>query len=172
MAETIGKLRRSALLHYIDASFGGSTPVWYLIGKDVEELSVNLNPQTETKKNILDETSVEDNGYEPSFDVDTYYANPDDTANGASQFYTKIKDIAMNRKTGEACRTRMLEVLVDKTAGAYDAWIEDCVVKPTSYGGGTAGVAIPYTVYPDGNREQGTATITNKVPTYIAPAGE
>lgn len=169
MSETIGKLQRSALLHYIDATFGGQTPTWYLIGKDVEDLSMNLNPQTEIKKNILDETTVEDNGWEPSFDVDTYYANPDDAANGAATFYTKLKDIAMNRKTGAACKTKYLEVLVDNTTGTYDAWIEDCIVKPTSYGGAQGGVRIPYTVSPDGNREKGTATITNKVPTYVAP---
>lgn len=169
---TVGKLERSALLHYLDASFGGSTPLWYLVGKDVEDLSVNLNPQTESKKNILDENSVEDNGYEPSWDVDTYYANPGDTANGAATFYQKLKDIAMNRRTGDACKTKQLEVLVDKTTGAYDAWIEDAIVKPTSYGGATGGVRIPYTVTPCGNREQGTATISNRVPTYTAPIGE
>ena len=163
---TIGKLPRSAHITYIDASFGGDTPVWYRIGKDVEDMSVNLNPQTETKKNIWDETTVEDNGYEPQIDVDTYYANPDDPANGAAMFYAKLKNIAMNRLTGEACKTKYMEVLIDKTTGAYDAWVEDCVVKPTSYGGPQGGVAIPYTVYPDGNREQGTVTITDKVPTY------
>jgi hypothetical protein len=163
---TIGKLPRSAHITYIDATFGGDTPVWYRIGKDVEDMSVNLNPQTETKKNIWDETTVEDNGYEPQIDVDTYYANPDDPANGAAMFYAKLKNIAMNRLTGEACKTKYMEVLIDKTTGAYDAWVEDCVVKPTSYGGPQGGVAIPYTVYPDGNREQGTVTITDKVPTY------
>lgn len=163
---TIGKLPRSAHITYIDASFGGATPVWYRIGKDVEDMSVNLNPQTETKKNIWDETTVEDNGYEPQIDVDTYYANPDDPANGAAMFYAKLKNIAMNRLTGEACKTKYMEVLIDKITGAYDAWVEDCVVKPTSYGGPQGGVAIPYTVYPDGNREQGTVTITDKVPTY------
>lgn len=170
MPETIGKLKRSALLHYIDASFGGETPLWYLIGKDVEDLSVNLNPQTETKKNILDETTVEDNGYEPQADVDTYYANPGDTANGASAFYTRIKDIAMNRLTGEACKTKFMEVLVDSAESPYNAWVEDCVIKPTSYGGAQGGVRIPYTIYPDGNREEGTVTIANKVPTYTKNA--
>lgn len=170
MPDTVGKLKRSALLHYIDASFGGNSPTWYLIGKDVEDMSVNLNPQTETKKNILDETFVDDTGYEPSFDVDTYFADPDDTANGASAFYTKIKDIAMNRQTGEACKTKYLEILVDEATGPYDAWVEDCVVKPTSYGGAQGGVRIPYTVYPDGNRQQGTATIANKVPTFTPPS--
>ena len=83
------KLKRSALLHYINTKFDTtSTANWFLIGKDVEDMSVELNPDTETVKNILDETNVNDNGYEPSFDVDTYFANPDD-----SEFYEKIKDI-------------------------------------------------------------------------------
>ena len=161
MANTIGKLKRSALLHYLDASFGGETPAWFIIGKDVSDLSVSLNPQTETVKNILDETSVNDNGYEPSADVNTYYANPSD-----GEFYTKIKDIAMNRLTGDDCKTTILEVLVDKTTGSYDAWTEDVIIKPTSYGGPQGGVSIPYPITFAGNRVQGTVAITGKVPTF------
>ena len=62
----VGKLKRSHLIHYIDASFGDGEPKWFLIGKDVEDMSVELNPDTETKKNILDETSTQDNGYKMS----------------------------------------------------------------------------------------------------------
>ena len=103
----IGKLKRSYLMHYIDASFGtGETPKWFLIGRDIEDMSVELNPDTETVKNILDETVVNDNGYEPSIDADTYYANTGDA------IYEKIKDIAMNRLTGDDCKTAILEVLV------------------------------------------------------------
>ena len=90
---TSGKLNRSHLLTYIDSSFGGTT-AWYLLGKDIEDASVELNADTEVKKNILDETTVQDNGYEPTMDLDTYYANPDDA------IYSTIKDIAMNRKMG------------------------------------------------------------------------
>lgn len=163
MAETMGKLKRSALLHYLDTTFGGETPEWFLIGQDVEDMSIELNPDTETVKNILDETSVNDNGYEPSTDVDTYYANP---SNGA--FYEKIKDIAMNRLTGDACKTKILEVLIDKTTGAYDAWTEDVIIKPTSYGGAQGGVRIPYTITFNGNRKKGTVSIVEKVPTFTA----
>lgn len=158
---TVGKLKRSAHLFYIDTTFGGTTPNWYLVGKDVEDMSIELNPDVETKKNILDETTVNDNGYEPSISVDTYYANPSDGA-----FYTKIKDIAMNRLTGDECKTKVLEVVVDKTTGPYDAWIEDAVIKPQSYGGPQGGISIPYNVHFDGNRKQGTATLANKVPTF------
>lgn len=157
----IGKLKRSYLLHFIDASFGtGESPKWYLIGKDIDDMSVELSPDTSTVKNILDETSVNDNGYEPTLDASTYYANTGDS------IYTKIKDIAMNRLTGDDCKTKILEVLIDKKTGPYDAWIEDCIVKPQSYGGAQGGVNIPYNVTFDGNRKQGTTTISDKVPTF------
>ena len=161
---TMGKLKRSAHLFYIDTTFGGLTPSWYLVGKDVEDMSIELNPDVETKKNILDETRVNDNGYEPSISVDTYYANPSD-----GDFYTKVKDIAMNRLTGDACRTKVLEVVVDKTTGPFDAWTEYAVIKPQSYGGPQGGISIPYNVHFDGERVQGTATIANKVPTFAPP---
>lgn len=165
MSETVKKLKRSALLHYLDTSFDTSTEIasvsWFLIGKDVEDMSVELNPNVTQKKNILDETSVEDEGYEPSFDVDTYFADPSDGA-----FYEKIKDIAMNRRTGDECKTRILEVLIDKATGSFDAWVEDVVIKPQSYGGAQGGVRIPYNVSFCGNRQKGSVTITDKKPTF------
>ena len=162
---TMGKLKRSAHLFYVDATFGGTTPSWFLVGKDVEDMAIELNPDTETVKNILDETVVRDNGYEPSISVDTYYANPSD-----GDFYTHVKNIAMNRLTGEACRTKVLEVLVDKATGPYDAWQEYAVIKPQSYGGAQGGVSIPYNVSFDGGRQQGTATLSDRVPTFTATA--
>ena len=163
--ETVKKLKRSALIHYLDTGFDTSTAatsaVWFLIGKDVEDMSVNLNPSITTKKNILDETSVDDEGYEPSFDVDTYYADPSDGA-----FYEKIKDIAMNRLTGDDCKTRVLEVLVDKTDGPFDAWVEDVIVKPQSYGGPQGGVNIPFNITFSGSRVKGTVTFSKGVPTF------
>lgn len=161
------KLKRGAMLHYLLSPFATTipqSPAWQLIGKDVSDMSVNMNPDTETIKNILDETDVIDNGYEPSFDVDTYYADPSD-----GEFYDTLKDIVMNRKTGDTCKTKCLEVLVDKTTGPFDAWIEDVIVKPQSIGGAQGGVRIPFNVAFCGNREEGTVTISNKVPTYIPP---
>lgn len=156
----VGKLKRSYLLHYIDATFGGATPEWFLIGKDIEDMSVELNPDTSVVKNILDETVTEDNGYEPSIAADTYYANTSDA------IYDKIKDISMNRLTGDDCKTKVLEVLIDTKEGPHSAWMEDCIVKPQSYGGAQGGVNIPYNISFDGNRKQGTVTLANRVPTF------
>ena len=160
----LGKLKRSALLHYLDTTFNTTetphTPSWYLIGKDVEDMSVELNPETEVKKNILDETSVTDKGYEPSFDVDTYYATPTDA------IYAKLKSIALERKTDDDCKTFCLEVVIDQTGSSFDGWMEEVIVKPTSYGGPQGGVAIPYTVTFTGNRVKGTVTMSDRVPSF------
>lgn len=156
------KLTRSAYLTYIDASFGGATPEWFLIGKDMEDMSVELNPDVSTKKNILDETSVQDNGYEPSMTADPYYANPDDV------IYPHLRDSAMNRWKGDACKTKILEVIVEDTEDAsHKAWTEDVIVKPTSYGGDTSGFQIPFSVSFDGGRKEGSVTLAaGRKPTF------
>lgn len=160
----VGKLKRRYLLHFIDASFGGQTPNWFLIGKHIQDMSVELNPDIQVIKNILDETVTEDNGYEPSISADTYYANTGDA------IYEPIRNIAMNRLTGDDCKTKILEVLIEDDGTSHSAWQEDCVVKPQSYGGAQGGVNIPYNITFDGNRTPGTVTITNKVPTFTAAA--
>ena len=145
MAATgIKKLKRSHLMHLLDSTFGGETPSWFLIGKNIEDMSMDLGPDTATVKNILDETDVNDNGYEPSLSVETYYANTEDAI----------------------YESKYLEVLIDKTEGPYDAWMEDCIVKPQSYGGPQGGVNIPFNIQPCGNRIKGTVTIANKVVTF------
>lgn len=161
------KLKRSHLLHYIDSSFGTGTANWFLIGKDNEELSVSLNPDVSQVKNVLDETTNEDNGYTPELDVGTYYARPGDA------IYPKLKEMAMQRLTGSACATKILEIVVDKTGGTYDAWQENVIVKPQEYGGGTSGVNMPYNIYFDGGRTKGKVTFDSEThaPTFTL-AGE
>ncbi len=159
----MAKLKRSALLHYLLNPNATGSPATnaHLIGKDVEDMSVELNPDMEQIKNILDEVSVNDKGYEPSVDVETYYANPDD-----GWFYEWLKDIVMNRRTGEDCMTKYIEVIIDKTPdeakGQYDAWQEDVIVKPQSYGGSQGGITIPFNIAFCGNRVQGKASVTGK----------
>lgn len=162
----MSKLQRGALIHYLQDTFQTeilSSQSWFKIGRHVADMSVNLNPDTETVKNILDETEVNDNGYEPAYDVDTYYADPSD-----GDFYDAIKGIAMDRIKGDGCKTVCLEVLVDKTTGPFDAWAEDVVVKPQSYGGAQGGVRFPYNVAFCGNRRKGTVTFdsTTGAPTF------
>lgn len=158
---TMAKLNRSALIHWINGKPAAVSPAWYKIGKDVEDMSVDLNAEIETQKNILDETSVRHNGYEPSMSVETYYADPED------DIYEFITGIAMGRLKGDDCKTQVLEVIIEDTeASSHNAWKEDVIVEVTSYGGGQGGVAIPYTVHYAGNRESGTVSISDGQPTF------
>lgn len=158
------KLSRSALAHYIDANMGKSTADWFLVGKDIEDMSVDLSPDITVIKNILGETSVKDNGNQPQLNADPYYANPDDA------IYEPLLDICMNRRKGDECKTKILEVLIEDTeATQHRAWVEDVLIKPNSYGGNTEGVAIPFGIYFDGNRKEVKVTIDKdtKVPTIV-----
>lgn len=161
MSDVMGKLERKHYLTFLDSTFGGSgSPSWFWLGDDMEELTTELNPDTEIVKNIKGVNSVKDNGYEPSMSGDPYYANPSDGA-----FYEHIKDIAFNRLKGDACKTKILEVIMDKTSGTYDGWTEDVIIKPTSIGGGTDGVNIPFDVTYCGNRQKVSVSINDGVPT-------
>lgn len=154
----MARLHRSALAHYISVDNGTS---WYLIGKDITEMNVEMGGSFETSTNILDETSVVDTGYEPSMTVTPYYADP------ADALYDFMKDLAMNRKSGDDAKCLFMEVLIEDTsASSHDAWKEDAIIEITSYGGGTEGVNIEYAIHPTGNRVQGKVAISNKVPTW------
>ena len=82
-----GKIDRKYMAHYIDAGSlcGGLTPKYERLGKDLEEYNVELNPDTETSKNILGESTFKHNGYEVSSDADPFYADTTSDLFGALQ---------------------------------------------------------------------------------------
>lgn len=149
------KLTRGKYIIYLDVAPNDSDPRWGKIGKSLTSLSVELNPDVTVEQDILDNTSVTDNGYSPQASLDTFYADP------AQSIYPMVKDIAMNRLRGDDCATKILEVLVDIDSGEpYDAWMEDVIIKPTSIGGDTSGTQIPFDIYFDGNRKKGIVTFS------------
>ncbi len=159
-------IERKYLAHFIDASFGGSTPNYVRLGKDLEEYNEDLSPDIETSKNILGETSFRHNGYDVSADVEPFYADYSD------ELSTKLFEIANGRKTGDDCKTTMVDVLLTApaTAGGTPtvvwAYKEDVAVVPTSVGGDTSGVQIPFTIHKLGNRVSVTwDPTTNKIST-------
>lgn len=162
------KLERSALRHYLDTTFksASETAVWEVIGDGIEEMVVELNPDVETVKDILGQTTTKDNGYEASMDADPYYADPE------TKLYPKLRDIALERKTGDACKTLLLEVIVEDTAAKnHLAFIQESLVKPQSYGGDTSGVSIPFNVSENGKRTKGyvsAESLKTGSPTFTA----
>ena len=158
------KAERKYLAHYLDAAFDITYKAtnYVRIGKDLEDFSVELNPDIETHKNIIGENSVVHNGYETTADADPVYYEYDDALT------EKIMEIAMLRKTGDACKTTYVEVLLKP--GADDAAAptviravrEDVLLIPSSYGGDTSGVQVPFSVNFTGNRVEGEFDIATK----------
>ena len=164
MAEAIvGKIERKFMAHYIDTAFAKDTtstvsPSWYRIGEDLEEYSVELNPDTEVVKNILGNTKFNHNGYEPTADADPFYARVGDP------LFVKLQDIVDSRHQGDQCKTSALEVhLWDNgdtsdtgySEDKYVAYRQFCYCVPTSYGGDTSGYQIPFSVNYVGDRIKG-----------------
>lgn len=158
------KAERKYLAHYLDAAFDPTYAAtnYVRIGKDLEEFSVELSPNIETKSNILGENSVSHLGYETTASADPVYYEYDDALT------EKLMEIAMTRSSGDACRTSYVEVLLKPGASAEDAPTvvravrEDVLLIPSSYGGDTSGVQIPFTVNFNGNRTIGDFDINTK----------
>lgn len=159
------KAERKYLAHYLDGAFDMTyaNTDYVRIGKDLEEFSVELSPNIETKANILGENSVLHTGYETTANADPVYYEYDD------KLTEKILEIAMLRSSGDACKTSYVEVLLkpnadDPTAQpeVLRAVREDVLLIPTSYGGDTSGVQVPFSVNFSGNRVVGEWDIASR----------
>lgn len=156
----MAKIARKYMAHYLDASFGDTTPDWYRIGEDLEEYNVELNPDTEQRKNILGQNNFQHNGYEVSGDSSPFYARSGDA------LFEKLQNIVDTLATDDTLKTSSVEVHLWETAsqtGTYPAYKQDCYVVPQSYGGDTSGYQIPFNVYYVGEKVAGTFNPTTKV---------
>ena len=165
------KLKREALAHYLDSAWNkkvadASKAIFEILGDDIEDMSVEMNPDTTQMKNILGQTKTTDNGFTPTMSADPWYANTD------SKLYPHMRDIVMEQMTGDERKTLMLEVIVENTeAVEHTAYLREVKVTPTSYGGGTEGFNIPFTVDFDGAYVKGTVTAASVkagVPVFTA----
>lgn len=155
---------RKYLAHFLDGAFDPTYAAadYVRLGKDLEEYNVNLNPSVESKQNILGENSVAVNGYTVSSDVSPYYYEYDESLS------EKIMEIGMNRVTGDGCKTSVVDVLLkpgdteDAAPSVLWAYREDCYVVPTSIGGNTSGVQVPFTIHRAGNITKGTFDLSTK----------
>lgn len=170
----MGKLNREALAHYLDTAWNkkvadASKAEFEILGDDIEEMSVELNADTSQVKNILGQTKTIDNGFTPSMSADPWYANTE------SKLYPHLRDIVLDQLKGDERKTLMLEVIVEDTeATEHLAYVREVKVTPTSYGGGTEGFNIPFTVDFDGAYAKGTVTadsIKAGAPVFTAEAG-
>lgn len=162
----MSKIERKFLAHYIDSAFNGESTAYIRLGKDLEDYTIALNAETETKNNILGENSTQVKGYQPQGTVEPYYAYEGDL------LYEKLEAIINNRSTGTELETTVVDVLVDSAGEVKWAYRENAVIVPQSIGGDTSGVQIPFEVYYNGGRVEGTFDVKTKTFTEATTATE
>lgn len=152
MANVSGKIKRQFMAHLINSALPGDTQVWNRLGKDLEEYVIEMNANVETKNNILGETSVNLDSYQPQASVEPYYAEIGDP------MFDRLQEIIDDRQTLDELRTETLEVHLweEPSDGVFVAYKEDAVVEVVSYGGDTTGYQIPFNLHHTGNRVKGT----------------
>ena len=140
----MAKLDRNRLMFF--ASFNGTN--WEVLGRDNDDLSKALNPDTETSKNVLGESTFKHSGYEPEVEVDPYYAD------SSSALYEKLAAAAMQEKYGDDdIKGYFVEVIFSTVNGdtmSGTGYKRDAYIVPQSTGGDTAGLGIPFTINPVG----------------------
>ena len=149
------KMQRKFFQTYVDSSMNGTTPSYYRLGKDLEEFNVEMNPDTETGKNILGESTFTHNGYEISAEADPFYARQGD------DLFEALQGIIDTQAQYEGCATTLIEVHLwdaGTTSGTYKAFKQNVYLVPTSYGGDTSGYQIPFTVNYVGEKTAGYFT--------------
>ena len=167
--QTTGKILRGCRAMWL--SFDDEN--WTCLGKDTDDLSIELNPDTEQVKNVQGEVSFVNNGYTPSMSNDSYIARREDA------IYPHLQTIVDTLATDDerTSATMMVATLTEEvkesttktlTGKGYTVPVK---VVCDSDGGGTAGYAIPFTVSEDGGRTQGTVSVSKKVPTFTPEGG-
>jgi len=161
MAETItGKIKRRYMAHFIDAATTPETPSYVRLGKDLEEYTVEMNANVDTKQNILGESNTNIDGYEPQASVEPYYAETGDP------LHTRLQKIVDERQTLDDLKTTVLEVHLweenPTESGNFVAYKEDVIIEVVSYGGDTTGYQIPFNLHHVGNRVKGSFDVATK----------
>lgn len=154
----MAKLARNMYMNF--ASFDGTA--WEALGKDNDDMSKDLNPDTETSKNVLGETSFKHSGNEAQLDTDPYYV--DDT----STLFDKLSAAALTEGYADKdIKGYFAEVLfpstgIDETAGTMTGtgYKREAYIVPQSIGGDTSGVSIPFEVHPIGPQTKVTVVYT------------
>lgn len=163
------KVKRKFMAHFIDSAFPGEDAEYVRLGKDLEEYNVEMNANVETKNNILGETTVNLDSYQPQASAEPYYAEVGDP------LFERLQKIIDERQTLDDLKTTIVEVHLWETGSAdkaYVAWREEAIIEVSSYGGDTTGYQIPFNVHHTGNRVKGEFNLTDKTFTADEDATE
>lgn len=163
LIEGTGDIKRKEFMIFADVSQtgDGSSPEWEIVGKKIEDMSLEMNPNVETMTDITGSVETTLDKYEKQTSVSPYYARRESKM--SAWLYNVVRD---ERTLSEVERTFLCVNIFAGSDGAFDAWTQKAVVAVQSFGGNTKGVQIPYTLYWIGEKTFGTVAIAEGVPKF------
>ena len=153
--DTIEKIERNQFLTYLDTTPGNTNPTWKILGIGVTDYGISYNPQVETEKWIIEKNARSDhrsNQKQGSVSQTAYKNDP------LFEFVAEGRDV-LNYKT------HILDIdMWNGNGSTYPATLSDGKIVITQYMGENA--TIEYDLYYEGDKTEGSVTITNGVPTF------
>lgn len=150
----IVKNKRSQYQKFLDIT-PNSTATFKVIGVGITEANVSYNPQVDSEQWIIEDSARNDhtgNQKQISVTQKCYKGDPE------FEFVNSGRD-KLNYTS------HILEIDTwNGTNGSYPAKLSDCLIAINSYSGNQ----IEYTIYFNGDPTEGTASIADGVPTFVA----
>ena len=133
----------------------GSSYEWELLGDRVEEMALAMNPNIETISDITGMTETTLDKYQVQTEVSPMRARRD------SKLFGILYDIVKHEKVLSQVEREFLCVAVFDQVGTadaktYAAWKQRGIIAVESFGGGTAGLDIPFSIHWVGAKTHGT----------------
>ena len=130
---------------------GSGTPEWQIIGVGVEDSSIEYNPDTETKTDILGITETTVNKLETSQTLEPM------TVRGGSKLAIKLYNQIKYNRVSEFSMYEVMQIhAYVGTDGAYEAEVhKNCTITPQSLGG-DAYVDMPIDINYSNDKVHGT----------------
>ena len=130
---------------------GSGTPEWQIIGVGVEDSSIEYNPDTETKTDILGITETTVNKLETSQTLEPM------TVRGGSKLAIKLYNQIKYKRVSESSMYEVMQIhAYVGTDGAYEAEVhKNCTITPQSLGG-DAYVDMPIDINYSNDKVHGT----------------
>lgn len=123
-----------------------------IIGKGIEEASINPSATIESVNDILGNTETTLSSYEKTTDLDPIYV---EGGNKFSEFLDNLEET--NAILDDAVGTFVVVKMYKTTEETkYVAWEQKAIVELTGFGGDTKGVNTPCTLHWIGERTMGT----------------
>ena len=153
------KADRKLEMHFVNVGTTES-PVWEILGRGVEDASMEFNHDAEQKTDILGVTEVDVSAAKPVLALDP------NQIRGGQKLSEKLLDIERRNAISELSMFEVLNVHAYLGQTSFLAELhKGCSIVPQSLGGSSY-VGMPLNVYLSNDKELGTATVADGVPTF------